>query len=106
MSSPPVLPPLDGSIIVFPGFVDFQAQHNPDKPWAVYPSPSSPTHTKEISYLEFSDATHRIAHAVRPGRNGPEQEVVALIIHIDNILNVTLFVGMIRAGIVVSTSLL
>lgn len=108
MSGPTVvLPPLDGSLIVFPGFVDFQAQNNPDKPWVIYPtSGSSPTNTREISYLEFAKATHRIAHAIRPGRAGPEQEVVALIINTDNIINVTLFIGMIRAGIVVSILLL
>lgn len=107
MSGPtPILPPLDGSLIVFPGFVDFQAQHNPDKPWVIYPTSSSPTHTREISYLEFSKATHRIAHAFRPGRTGPEQQVVAIIINTDNIINVTLFIGMIRAGIVVSVLLL
>ncbi len=96
------VPPLDGSLTVFPGFVDFQARHNPGRPWVIYPSQESPTGSKDISYLEFSNATHRIAHDLRPGRNGPEQEVVAVVVHTDTLLYVVLLVSMIRAGMVVS----
>ena len=104
MFIPPIVPPLDGSITAFPGLADFQSQHNPDSPWVVYPSRDSPTGAKTVSYKELCDATHRIAHAVRPERNGTEQEVVAVIIHTDALLYVTLLIGMIRAGIVVSIS--
>lgn len=106
MFIPPIVPPLDGPITAFPGLADFQSQHNPDSPWVVYPSRDSPTGVKTVSYKELRDATHRIAHAVRPERNGTEQEVVAVIIHTDALLYVTLLIGMIRAGIVVSISLL
>ena len=102
MFIPPIVPPLDGSLTVFPGLIDFQSQHNPDNPWVIYSSRNSPIGVKTISYKELCDATHRIAHAVRPMRNGTEQEVVAVIIQTDTLLYVTLLAGMIRAGIVVS----
>lgn len=98
----PVQPPLDGSITVFPGFLDFQAQHNSDLPWVIYPSQKSTTGTEAISFAELSAATHRIAHILRPGRRGPEREVVAVLIHTDSLLYIALLNGMMRAGLVVS----
>ena len=100
MAHPSVFPPIDGSLAPFPGFIDFHAEHNGDLPWVIHPSQDS-TSTREISYTELSAATHRIAHALRPGRQGPEGEVVGLLLHTDTVLYVALLAGMLRAGLVV-----
>ena len=94
----PAMPPLDGSITVLPGFIDFQATNNSDRPCVKFPSSNS---VATISYREFADATHRVAHALRPGRRGDEGEMVALVIHTDALFYMTLLAGMARAGLVV-----
>lgn len=96
-------PPLDGSLSVLPGFVDFHAEHNPDNAWAVFPSAEDPTKKSSISHRQLAGASHRIAHALRPGRAGPEQEVVAILVNCDTILYVVTIIGMFRAGMIVST---
>ncbi|KAF7789161.1 hypothetical protein EIP86_000098 [Pleurotus ostreatoroseus] len=97
--SPPQLPPLDGSIPVLPGFLDFHAANNPDHPWALFPSVLGKG-TQAISFSELAAATHRIAHAVRPDREGVNGEVIALIIHCDTVLYVATLIGIVRAGFV------
>ncbi|KAH8102700.1 hypothetical protein BXZ70DRAFT_929500 [Cristinia sonorae] len=99
-TSPKHLPPLDGSLEVFPGIVDFHAEFNPSLPWAKFVSATKPGVSESISFLEYAQATHRIAHAIRPGRTGPEREVVAVLVHCDSILYLALLAGMIRAGFV------
>lgn len=94
-------PPTDGSITVLPGLADFQAQYNPDRPWAIYPLSDSAL--SSIPWLEFAKATHRIAHWLRPYEEGMKREVVGMIIHCDTILYVTLLVAIARAGLVVRT---
>lgn len=96
------LPPLDGSIShVLPGFVDFHAKYNPDRPCYVFPYPSLESdELRTTSYLEFAQATHRAAHHFRPNREGPEGTVVALILNIDTLLYHAILVGLIRAGCV------
>lgn len=95
------LPPVDGSISLFPGFVDFHAKHNPERPWVLFPSFEDPSKATAITYTELANATHRIAHRARPGREGPEGLVVGLLINCDSILYVALMHGLLRAGIVV-----
>lgn len=99
------LPPVDGSIPLFPGFVDFHAKHNPERPWVVFPSFEDPSKASAITFSELANATHRIAHLARPGREGPEGSAVGLLINCDNILYVALIHGLLRAGIVVSVQL-
>lgn len=101
MSLPFKQPPLGGSVTVLPGFVDFHAEHNPNSVWAVFPSLDDPDGKTFITYSELAQASHRVAHAVRPGRKGPEQEVVAILVNCDTVHYVTLLVGLRRAGIVV-----
>ena len=98
-------PPCDGSVPVLPGFLDFQAQHYPSDPWVVFPNPrvAGPGHTS-LSFLDFSIASHRVAHILRPNREGQEGEVVAMVINCDSILYLALIAGMIRAGLVVRMS--
>ena len=97
-------PPHDGSLTVIPGFVDFHAEHNADFPWAKYPSRSEPGAIEVITFSQFAEATHRVAHKVRPARQGSDGEVVTLLIHCDTILYVTTLAGLIRANIVVSAA--
>ena len=101
MARPQELPPLDGSLDVLPGFVDFHAAHNADYPWAVFPSSNGGIDS--ISFSEFAKATHRMAHALRPDRVGADGEVVATIVNCDSVHYVALLVGLVRAGLVVST---
>ncbi|KZP33045.1 acetyl-CoA synthetase-like protein [Athelia psychrophila] len=97
MSSTPVYPPLDDSFTVS-GLVDFNVEHNPRQPLFVYSE--EPGSLTEISFLEFGHATHRAAHLVRPGRTGPEGEIVAVVANTDSLLYEAIFAGMIRAGVV------
>ncbi|TFY68509.1 hypothetical protein EVJ58_g989 [Rhodofomes roseus] len=95
------VPPLDGSINVLPGFVDFHANHNPDRPLFVFPYPNlSSDEVRSVSFLEFAQATHRIAHAFRPKREGPEGAVVAIVANVDTILYHAILAGLARAGCV------
>ncbi len=101
MTTLPHFPPLDGSITVLPGFADFHAANNPHRPWVVFPSSQSPTNIVSISFLEFAKATHRVAHAIRPNRQGRDGEVVALLLNCDSILYLAIIAGIIRAGLTV-----
>ncbi|KZT70541.1 acetyl-CoA synthetase-like protein [Daedalea quercina L-15889] len=95
------LPPLDGSVSVLPGFVDYHAKHGPDRALYVFPYPDlSSNELRTISYLDFAQATHRIAHALRPKREGQEGAVVAMIMNVDTALYHAILVGLIRAGCV------
>ncbi|KAH9951150.1 hypothetical protein B0H21DRAFT_855734, partial [Amylocystis lapponica] len=89
-------PPIDGTLSLIPGFLDFHAEHNPICPIFTFPSKVFP----EISFLEFAEATHRIAHILRPARSGPDGEIVAVLIHCDTVLYHALLIGMVRAGMV------
>ena len=90
-------PPLDGSIL-FPELLEYNAQHNPDHPYFVYPSDNE---VRKISHLEYYRACQRVAHAVRPGRQGKDREVVVIIVNCDTILYQALFMGIIYAGLIV-----
>lgn len=92
-------PPLDGSLDVLPGFVDFQATHNPNLPWAKFPSIHDPTQATAISYAEMAKATHRVAHVVRPDRAGKEGEIVGILVNCDTVSYLALMIGMVRAGL-------
>lgn len=103
VGAPSKFPPTDGSILILPGFADFHATYNPDLPWVVFPSRENPTSIESISFAEFADATHRIAHVFRPHREGSHDgEVVGVVIHCDSILYCATIVGLVRAGFIVS----
>ena len=47
------------------------------------------------------EASHRVAHILRPNRDGPDGEVIALLLNTDTILYNTVVLGLLRAGFVV-----
>lgn len=96
------LPPLDGSLLTLVNFVDFHAEHNPDRPWLVYPSPSSNEGLASVTFKELATATHLIASTLRPGRQGSDDQVVAILLHTDNVVYVAVMLGLLRAGLIVS----
>lgn len=106
MVDTPLSPPLDGSLSTIVGFLDFHVKHQPDRPWALLAPEqgADPEQVKRVSFRKYANASHRVAHAVRPGREGPEGQVVAVIINCDTAHYLALLVGVLRAGLVVSPS--
>ncbi|KAF8838098.1 putative aminoadipate reductase [Paxillus ammoniavirescens] len=91
-------PPLDGSLFLTE-MVEFNAKYNPSLPFYVfYDEQDSRLHY--ISHLEFYRACQHIAHAVRPNRQGPDNEVIAIIANSDTILYQALIMGVIYAGLI------
>lgn len=97
--------PLDGSLVTVTDFTDFHATHNATLPWLIFPSKGSAQFISEISFYEMNKASHRVAHLLRPGRQGPEREVVAVIVNTDVLLYIAVLLGLLRAGFVVNTTL-
>ena len=95
------LPPLDGSLPTIPDIADYVAKQSPNSPWFVFPSKEDPMKSAQISCAEVVEASHRIAHILRPGRRGSEREVVALLLNTDTVLYAALLLGLLRAGFVV-----
>lgn len=96
----PVFPPLDGSVTI-PETIAFHWKHNPEHTIFAFNSDGS-DEISEISYLEFGRACHRVAHHVRPGRAGPDNEVVGFVGLADTIMYQAITIGLMRAGLVVS----
>ena len=101
MSSNIVQPPLDGSIPTIPDFLDFHSQHNPNQPWAMFPSTQDATQVSYITFRQICEASHRVAEKIRPGRGGPEDEIIVLLLHTDTLLYLAMIMGLARAGAVV-----
>ncbi|GJE98682.1 putative NRPS-like protein biosynthetic cluster [Phanerochaete sordida] len=98
MDSP--LPPMNGTLPTLPDIADFHAEHNSSRPWLLFPSKDSSEQLTTLTYREMVDASHRIAHIMRPNREGPEGEVIALLLHTDTVLYVAVLLGLLRAGFV------
>lgn len=96
-------PPLDGSLTVVPGLLDFNATHNMDRPWVVFPSATAPSRVAAISFKEYACATHKVAHTYRPRRQGPEGQIIGVLLHCDTFHYVATMAGLVRAGLVVCT---
>ena len=97
----PAVPPLDGSLHPIYGFADWQAEHNPTRPFVVFPKDGATGEPTAVTFAEFAEATHRMAHAVRPNRKGKDGEVIAILVNCDTLLYQTLMVGVSRTGWVV-----
>ncbi|KAF8436597.1 putative nonribosomal peptide synthetase [Boletus edulis BED1] len=91
------LPPLDHSLLL-PDLINFHMERNPSHPIFVYANESVPNTLTEISFLEFGQAAHRVAHALRPSRQGPDREVVILIANTDTILYHAIVAGLLITG--------
>lgn len=89
---------------VLPGFLDFHAEHSPLRPFIKFPTKDRQGEETTVTYLEFANATHRVAYAVRPDISEDDGAVVAILVHCDSILYMALLVGMIRAGMIVRAS--
>lgn len=85
--------------------VDFHIEHNTYRPAYVF-SEDGKSDVTNISYLEFGRAADRVAHRVRPGRSGPDRQVVAFVALSDSLLYLAVLVGILRAGLVVSPDIL
>lgn len=100
-------PPVDPATLDLPGLLDWQARNNPHLPWAVTPDSKSHTSaTRSITFAELAGAAHRVAHRVRPNRRGEDGQVVALLINCDTVQYVAMILGVMRAGLVVSSPVL
>ncbi|KAJ3503559.1 hypothetical protein NLJ89_g8377 [Agrocybe chaxingu] len=98
MPSIRIPPPRDGSVTL-PEAVDYHRKHHPDRPVFFFHSDGNPDVT-EISFLEFARATDRVGHYLRPRREGPEKQVVALIALSDSLLYQAVTLGIMRAGMI------
>ena len=95
------MPPLDGTLPTIPDIVDFHATHNANLPWYIFPSKNSPDQLVSLTYREMAEASHRVAHILRPNREGPDREVIALLLNTDTVLHNAVVLGLMRAGFVV-----
>ncbi|KDR79161.1 hypothetical protein GALMADRAFT_277673 [Galerina marginata CBS 339.88] len=93
-----VVPPADGSVTL-PEVIDFHTKHNPDFPIFIFNEDGKSEITK-ITYFEYGRACDRVAHRMRPGRMGPEGELVAVVALSDTLLYHAVSVGLTRAGMV------
>ena len=93
-------PPLDYSLL-FPELVNFHMERNPSFPVFVYANENVPDKLTEISFLEYGRAAHRVAHALRPSRQGSDGEVVMIVANTDTILYQAVVAGLSIAGYVV-----
>ncbi|KAJ7087944.1 putative aminoadipate reductase [Mycena belliarum] len=81
--------------MLLPELVSHNARTTPEAALYIYASP--PSDTVRITNLEFARATHRAAHVLRPRREGPDGEVVAVIALSDTLLYHAVVVGLIAA---------
>ncbi|KAF8954562.1 hypothetical protein BDZ97DRAFT_1975945 [Flammula alnicola] len=88
-------PPTDYSVTL-PEVIDFHRKNNPSKTVYVFSEDGSHEPTN-ISYLEFGRAADRVAHYIRPGRSGPDSQVIAFVALSDTLLYQAVTIGITRA---------
>jgi acyl-CoA synthetase (AMP-forming)/AMP-acid ligase II len=98
-----VAPPTDGTVTL-PETVDFHRKHNPTVPVYVFIEDEA-SNTTNVAHLEFGRACDRVAHYLRPGRHGPDREVVAVLALSDSLLYQAIVIGIMRAGLIVRVTL-
>ena len=96
-----VHPPLDYSVTLAEA-VDFNIEHNPTAPIYTF-AEDGKSGVTDISFLEFGRATHRVAHYIRPAREGPDRETIAFVALTDSLLYQAVTLGIVRAGHIVRT---
>ncbi|KAF9463989.1 putative nonribosomal peptide synthetase [Collybia nuda] len=82
-----------------PETLDFHHDNSAEHPMYVYREDAD-KELSSISYLEFARAGHRIAHALRPNRQGKDGTIVAVILLVDTILYQATVTGLMRTGFV------
>ncbi|KAF7293886.1 Acetyl-CoA synthetase-like protein [Mycena chlorophos] len=92
-----IQPPVDGSLDVS-GIIDFH-RTTPNLT-AAYSFANEDGSIVDISHFEFARAAHRVAHWLRPGRQGPEGQVVGIVALTDSLLYQTLTTGCMIAGLI------
>jgi acyl-CoA synthetase (AMP-forming)/AMP-acid ligase II len=100
LSSHLTFPPTDGTVTV-PEVLDFHNDHQPYHTMFIFKADGEDKIT-DISFFEFRRAADRVAHLIRPQRQGKEGEVVAVVALSDTVLHHAAAIGLIRAGMVVS----
>ncbi|KAF7340994.1 Acetyl-CoA synthetase-like protein [Mycena sanguinolenta] len=89
-------PPLDCSLNLAE-IIDFHLAHESRS--AMYAFADEDGHITEVSHFEVARAAHRVAHLLRPGRRGPEGEVVAIVALTDVLIYDTVVAGCLVAGL-------
>jgi acyl-CoA synthetase (AMP-forming)/AMP-acid ligase II len=95
-----VLPPTDGSLPLN-SVVDFHLKHNPQHPWAIL-SATDDTPEVTVTYAQLAHAVHHAAHIVNPNASLPQGTKVGILATADTIVYLTLILGVLRAGLIVS----
>lgn len=80
--------------------IEFNAIHNATRPFYTFYD-EQVDDLRHVSHLEFYRACQRIAHAVRPNRQGPDNTIIGIIANSDTILYQALTLGVIYAGLIV-----
>lgn len=93
--------PLTDGSITLPEALDFHNKHQPHHTLFTFKADGADELTN-ISFFEFRRAADRVAHVMRPQRQGPEGEVVAVVALSDALLYQAVAVGLMRAGMIVS----
>ncbi|KAF5322455.1 hypothetical protein D9619_001794 [Psilocybe cf. subviscida] len=93
-----VIPPIDGTVTL-PETLDFHNKHNPNYHLFSFHTDGAEEIT-HINYFEFRRAADRVAHHLRPGRRGPEGEIIAVVALADTLLYHASTLGMMRGGII------
>ncbi|KAJ7246827.1 acetyl-CoA synthetase-like protein [Mycena haematopus] len=90
--------PSDTKPMLVPDVIAWNTEHHPTDPCFVFAPTDPSAAVVTVSQLEFGRATHRVAHHVRPNREGPDGEVVAVIALSDTLLYVAMVAGLMTAN--------
>ncbi|KAJ7689673.1 acetyl-CoA synthetase-like protein [Mycena rosella] len=83
--------------MLIPDAVALNSETNPSGPFYIYAEPES-SEIVTITHLEFGRASQRAANLLRPNRQGPDGQVIALIALSDSVLYHATMVGLITAN--------
>lgn len=86
--------------MLIPNLVALNSETNPSGPFYIYAHPET-SEIITITHLEFGRASHRAANLLRPNREGPDGQVVALLALSDTVLYHATMVGLMTANLVV-----
>nr|GAT45908.1 acetyl-CoA synthetase-like protein [Mycena chlorophos] len=92
-------PPLDGSLD-FNGIIDFHRLAPNLTPAYSWANDDDDGTIVNVSHFEFVRAAHRVAHLLRPSREGQDGAVIGLLALTDSLLYQTLVAGCMIAGLV------